>query len=38
MIFQKKKEKEIEHKMCAVIFSTNLSETFFILGGLQRDV
>jgi hypothetical protein len=26
-----RKKKVIEHKMCVLIFSTNLSETFFIL-------
>jgi hypothetical protein len=33
-----KKKKIIEHKMCVVIFSTTLSETFLILRGIQRDI
>ena len=28
----------IEHKMCALIFSTNLSETFLVLRRIQRDI
>jgi hypothetical protein len=31
-------EKVIEHKMCVLIFSTNLSETFLILRRIQRDI
>jgi hypothetical protein len=32
------REKVIEHKMCVLNFSTNLSETFFILRRIKRDV
>jgi len=28
----------IEHKMLVFIFSTNLSETFLILSGMERDM
>jgi hypothetical protein len=28
----------IEHKMCVLILSTNLSETFFIVRIIQRDI
>ena len=28
----------LEHKMCVLIFSTNLSETFLVLRGIQRDI
>ena len=31
-------EKGIEHKMCVLIFSTTLSETFLILGRIERDI
>jgi hypothetical protein len=31
-------EKVIEHKMCVLIFSTNLSEIFFILRRIERDI
>ena len=31
-------EKVIEHKMCVLIFSTILSETFLILRRTQRDI
>jgi hypothetical protein len=30
--------KYIEHKMCVFIFSTNFSETLFILTRIQRDI
>jgi hypothetical protein len=30
--------KVIEHKMCVLIFSTTLSETFLILKIIQRDI
>jgi hypothetical protein len=32
------REKVIEHKMCVLIFSTNMSEIFFILRRIQRDI
>jgi len=32
------KKKVIESKMCVLIFSTNLFETFLILRGTERDV
>jgi hypothetical protein len=31
-------EKVIEHEMCVLIFSTNLSETFLILRRIQPDI
>jgi hypothetical protein len=31
-------EKMTEHKMCVVIFATNLSETVLILRKIQRDI
>jgi hypothetical protein len=31
-------KKSVEHKMCVLIFSTILSETFLILRGVERDV
>jgi hypothetical protein len=31
-------EKVIEHKMCVLIFSTDLSETFIILRRTERDI
>ena len=31
------REKSAEHKMCVLIFSANLSETFFVLRRIQRD-
>jgi len=31
-------EKVTEHKMCVLIFSTILSETFLILRRIQRDI
>jgi len=31
------REKVTEHKMCVLIFSANLSETFLILRRIQRD-
>jgi len=34
-IFEKKVN---EHKICVLIFSTNLSETFLILGGNERHM
>jgi hypothetical protein len=36
--FSKKKKKGIEHKMCVLNFSTNLSKTFLILKRTQRDI
>ena len=30
--------KVIEYKMCVLIFSTNLSEKFLMLRGIQRDI
>ena len=27
-----------KHKMCVVIFSTNMSETFFVLSRCERDM
>ena len=33
-----RKKKITEHKMCVVIFSTNLSETFLILRRNERDM
>jgi hypothetical protein len=33
-----RKKKVSEHKMCVLIFSPNLSETFLILRRIQRDV
>jgi hypothetical protein len=32
------RKKVIEYKMCILIFSTTLSDTFFILGRIKRDV
>jgi hypothetical protein len=32
------REKIIEHKMCVLIFSTKLSETFLILRKIQRNI
>jgi hypothetical protein len=32
------REKVIEHKMCVLIVSTNLSKTFFILRRIERDM
>ena len=32
------REKVIEHKMCALSFSTTLSETFFILRRINRGI
>jgi hypothetical protein len=32
------RENVIEHKMCVLIFSTNLSETFLILRRIQLDI
>jgi len=32
------KKKMTEHKMCVVIFATNLSETVLILRRIQRDI
>jgi len=37
MIFEKKKYVN-DHKMCSLIFSTDLSEIFLILKRVQRDV
>jgi len=37
MIFEEKK-KDSEHKMCMLIFSTNLSQKFLILGRNERDM
>jgi hypothetical protein len=31
-------KKVIEHKMCVLIFYTNLSQTFLILRRIQRDI
>ena len=31
------REKVTEHKMCDLIFSTTLYETFLILGNIERD-
>jgi hypothetical protein len=28
----------MEHKMCVLIFSSNLSETFLILRRIERDI
>jgi len=36
-IFEKKK-KGTEHKMCVVIFSTNLSEKFLIIRKIEPDI
>jgi len=33
-----RKKKVIEHKMCVLIFSTILSETFFILRRNEQDM
>jgi len=33
-----RKKKVIEHEMCVLIFSTNLSELFLILRRSERDV
>jgi len=37
-----RKKKVIEHKMCVLIFSTNLSETFLFIrrneGGVKKNV
>ena len=32
------KNEVIGHKMCVLIFSTNLSETYLILRGTKRDI
>jgi hypothetical protein len=32
------KKKVIEHKLCVLIFFTNLSKTFLILRRIQRDI
>ena len=32
------REKVIEHKMCVLIFSTTLSETFLIIRSIQADI
>jgi hypothetical protein len=32
------RKKVIEHKICVLIFSTNLSKTFLILRRIQRDI
>ena len=34
----RKKKKITDHKMCVLIFSTNLSETFLILRRYERDM
>jgi hypothetical protein len=36
--FREKKTKVTEHKMCVLIFSTNLSETFLIVPRIGRDI
>jgi len=37
-IFEKKKEKYTEHRLCVLITSTNLSERFLIIREIERDI